>query len=407
MGLTGTWRSTATIGLAGALVAAGRAGDLEELVRGHTRFALELHRRAVAGAPTRNFFASPYSVSVALAMTYLGARGETAAEMKKALAQSVPDDRLEAAYDALRARLRAGSREVELAIANRLWGAKGYGFSAKFLDRVTRIHRGGLVPLDFRTAPEPARDEINGWIKKQTRGMIPELVPRSAIDPLTRLVLTNAIYFKGAWADEFSPERTRPAPFTRLGGETRDVPMMRRRDRYRYARIEELRAATLELPYRGEGLAMLLVLPDAADGLPALEAALTPEHLAQAARAASRREVELGLPRFSLTSDLSLREPLVAMGMVKAFDPDRADFLAMLEGEAGERLHISAAIHQARVEVTEKGTEAAAATAAIMAPGSAMPTPPIPFLCDRPFLFAIREPGTGELLFLGRLADPR
>jgi serpin B len=370
-----------------------------DIVTGSNRFALELYG-TLAKAPG-NRFLSPASLATALAMAYAGSDGATAEQMARVLHFPLPPDRLPGPFAAFQAGLIAAA-DGRLRIANRLWGRDDGAFLPGFL-AVTRESFGAeLAAVPFGTDPEAARRAINAWVEAQTEGKIRDLMPAGSIDGLTRLVLTNAVYFKGSWADPFPKAATREADFHLDGGATARVPLMSRQADYRHWAGDGLQA--LELPYAGGQLAMLVLLPDAVDGLPALERALTPENLARWTDGLRRRKVEVFLPRFAMSSQFALVDTLRAMGLTLPFDRQEADFSRIT---SGEDLYISAVIHKAFVDVNEEGTEAAAATGVAFGVRSMpVPQPPARFRADHPFLFAIRDTATGTLLFLGRVANP-
>lgn len=373
---------------------------LQRLSRANQSFALELFRQLQPGAG--NLFFSPHSLSVALAMTYAGARRRTAKQMAAALGFDLPREQLFPAFAALNARLASLQQEgLRLSEANSLYPQQGYPFRASFL-KILEQHFGvSVTPVDYVAQAEAARLRINAWVAERTANKIIELIKPGVLDSLTRLVLVNAIYFKGAWLAPFDPTRTRPQPFWFSADEQQPVPMMGRSGSYPYARVEG--AQLLELPYLGEQLAMLVILPDEKDGLPELQARLTQPNLESWLGGLRRTEVALWLPRFRLTSSFRLDKALVTLGMSDAFDPLKADFSGMTSDPVG--LFISAAIHQAFIEVNEEGSEAAAATAVVMSLRS-MPQPPVPFKADHPFIFVIRERESGAILFLGQVLNP-
>jgi serpin B len=359
-------------------------------------FAIRLHR-ALRTDGSDNLFVSPYSIATALAMTRVGAAGETAAELTQLLCPSVPAEDVDMAYMSL-TELLGSERDVRLAVANRIWGPLDEVFRDEFLALLTRCYGASLERLDFADA-DAARATINGWIATRTQGKISELIPPGLPAAATRLLLTNAVYFKGRWHEPFDPGSTRPAPF-HCQRDTIDVPTMQRRGTYPYARVPG--AQLLEMPYRGEQIAALVVLPDARDGLAGLEEALDGALLARWTQALAPALTDLSLPRFKAASAFELRHALADLGVRAPFGAG-ADF----SGMNGRRdLFIASVLHQAVVEVNEEGTEAAAATAVMMA-RKAAPPKVIPFVVDRPFLFAIRDRRTGVLLFLGRVGDPR
>lgn len=377
--------------------------DARAVVRGNNRFAFDLYHRLRA-ENSGNLFYSPCSISTALAMTYAGARGETATQMARALHFDLPPDRLHPAYRELTGRVLPAAAPGQtppyiLTIANRLWGQEGYDFLPDYL-RLTREQYGTeLAVLDFRKS-EAARGEINKWIEERTERKIADLIPPGAIDDMTRLVLTNAIYFKGDWAKPFEKRATEQADFHVAPEKTVKVPMMFRNDRLAYADLGH--SQLLMLPYSGDAVSMWVLLPKPGSGLAALEEQLTEENVAQWMNQARHQEVRVYLPRFRLTEQFELNGVLKALGMVDAFVPDRADF----SGMNGRRdLSINAVVHKAFVDVNEEGTEAAAATGVIVGVTSA-PAEPLVFRADRPFVFVIRDSATGSLLFVGRVVNP-
>ncbi|HET6880865.1 MAG TPA: serpin family protein [Pirellulales bacterium] len=349
-----------------------------------------------------NLFYSPASISTALAMAYAGSAGKTHDQLAQVLHFELADDRLHAGFGTLGLILNSGNKNYRLQMANRLWGAKNYPFSPEFLS-ATRTHYGaGLTQLNFVQA-ETARQTINGWIEQQTNGKIRDLVPPGAVDADTRLVLTNAIYFKGAWQDEFWKNATQPAVFHRSKTDETKVPMMHRSGHFGYGETKDLQL--LNLPYAGGDLSMIVLLPKPIDGLDHLERQLTAKNLGDWTAAAGERLVQVYLPKFKLTSDFQLGPALRSLGMNLAFSRE-ADFSRM---SSVEGLLLSDVIHKAFVDVSEEGTEAAAATAVPPAPSAAPvgePEKPVVFRADHPFVFLIRDNRTQALLFLGRLVSP-
>jgi serpin B len=375
---------------------------MSEVVRGNNRFALDLH--AKLRTQPGNLFYSPASISMALAMTYAGARGETAEEMAKVLHFPADQDQLHASFATLRKSLNepGGAGGYRLSVANRLWGQQGYHFLPDFLAITRESYAAELAPVDFAREPEQARRRINSWVEERTEGKIKDLVPAGVLDDLTRLVLTNAIYFKGDWTKPFPKAATKDDTFHVTSRKSTRVPLMFKRDDLRFWSGDGLKA--LELPYGKGELAAVLLLPDQIDGLPALEDQLTGDTLDRWLSRLRRRTVQVFLPRFNVTSAFSLRDVLRALGMKLAFDMDRADLFGI---SSQERLYISAAIHKAFVDVNEEGTEAAAATATVVAGRAVMPVKePVTFRADDPFLFLIRDSRTGSILFLGRVVNP-
>ncbi len=371
------------------------------LIRGNTEFAVDLYARL--RSQPGNLFLSPHSISTALAMTSAGAAGDTAAQMAATLHLPEEGD-VHAAFAALEAGLRAIQEKggVKMSTANSLWPDKASTFLPAFLDLCRKHYGAEITPQDFRGAPEAARKTINDWVSERTGGRIQNLLPPGVIDALTRMVLVNAIYFKGDWAVRFDPAKTEAAKFFAAGGE-RDVQMMHRRGSIRYATTDTLHL--VELPYAGNDLSMLVLLPREREGLPALEAGLTADKLTGWTKALRPRDVKLWLPRFKMEAQFSLKATLSAMGMADAFDMKKADFSGM---NGGKDLFIGAVVHKAFVEVNEAGTEAAAATAVVMQTRSAVRPvdEPAEFRADHPFLFFLRDMRTGAILFAGRLSDP-
>jgi serpin B len=379
------------------------AAAVDDLVEGNTQFALDLYGRLRA-QEDGNLFCSPYSISTALAMTYAGARGETADQMARTLYLKGPQNRVATAFGDLAQSLedQGGEDEpaaVELAIANRLWGQRGENFLDPFLQTVRAHYGGGFETLDFRTDLEQARKTINDWVAEQTRDKIQDLLQPGDLTPEIRLVLTNAIYFKGDWLTQFDPQKTRDQRFFIGGERTVSVPMMSLKSDFGLFESDDLQV--LEMPYDGERLSMVILLPRKRDGLADLEKALSAEKLNRWFDELAVRETQVILPRFKVTSRFDLGQTLKQMGMPLAFTPGAADF----SGMNGKRdLFIGKVIHQAWVEVDEQGTEAAAATAVgVMTTSIERPNL---FCADHPFLFLIRDRETGSILFLGRVVDP-
>lgn len=379
---------------------AGAAPDAAALVAGNSAFACDLYQKLRVSEG--NLFFSPYSVSAALAMTYAGARGETESQMAKTLRFSMNQD-VHPAFAELAASLatlqKAGS--VRLVIANSLWPQKSYPFLETYLTLIRKNYGVAITPLDFKADVEGARNTINAWVEKETQKKIKNLVPPGILDPLTRLVLVNAIYFRGKWQHPFTAQATRDAPFRLAKDNDVPVPMMTQQQKFRHADLESL--AVLELPYAGNELSMLILLPKEIEGLKQLEAGLSPEKINIWKSRMSVKEVNVFLPRFRMTCAFRLDNALVALGMPDAFSESKADFSGM-DGRPNW-LYIGVVLHKAFVDVNEEGTEAAAATAVVMKE-KMMATPPVMFRADHPFLFLIQEKQTGSILFMGRMADP-
>jgi len=372
--------------------------DDEALVAGNTQFALDLYARL--RTEDGNLFLSPYSVSTALAMTYAGARGETERQMAAVLHFTLEQEQLHPAFAVLESSVKtAGDGSgCTIYVANSLWGQQGYGFLAEFLALNRKHYGAAFSEVDFVRATEQARQTINMWVAQQTQQIIKELLQKGQLDPADVLVLTNAIYFKGDWVSRFDPQQTQDAPFQISATDQVIVPMMQQFGRFAFAAADEL--DLLELPYAGERLSMVLLLPKKVGGLPALEQSLSKENLDQWLGRLRQQPVRVSLPRFTLGSRFDLTKTLEAMGMSDAFSGSRADF----SGMTGRRdLFIGLVIHEAKVEVNEEGTEAAAATVVKMKRSA----PPAAFVADHPFLFLIRDKQTGSILFMGRVANPK
>ena len=405
--------STGTDGIALAISSAARPSTTPEEATGAAAevnaFGLDLFRRVATGSG--NVVVSPASIAIALAMARAGAKGETAAQMDRVL-RSFGSDADAAGVNALDQSLSALDRvydnwsggqgpppEVVLQLANAPFAQRDMALQPAYLDALATRFGAGLRLVDFQADPDGARRLVNAWVKAQTKGRIPALLSPPTITTLTRLVLVNTIYLKAPWLEPFDPKATTPEPFTRADGSTLSVPTMSARGSYGHAAGNGWWA--VELPYLGT-LALTIIVPD---DLSRFSAALTPAQLARITGALSPRPIALHLPRFGVdTGPISLADDLIAMGMPLAFDQQRADFSGITAEEA---LYISAVVHQANIDVDEKGTEAAAATAVIgstAGPGYQGPWPEL--RVDRPFLFALRDRATGAVLFLGRVTDP-
>lgn len=378
--------------------------DLQSLVEGNTAFALDLyqHIRGEEG----NLFFSPYSISLALAMTYAGAAGSTAEAMAKTLHFTLPPERLHPALNGLSQRLTTPGAPAnpeeppfELHIANALWGQKGEPFRSAFLDVLAENYAAGMQTLDFHSDPEGARQRINAWVAEQTRDKIRDLLQKGDITRQTRLVLTNAIYFKAAWRYPFKVEETREGDFILLNGQKVRVPMMHLNRELAYAEGEGYQAAAL--PYAGGDYEMVLLVPNAGQ-FASFEQNLSLQRLNEILERLTPVHLDLTLPRFRYEARLSLKEALPKMGMEIAFDPERADFTAMSEMPG---LYIGNVLHKGFVAVDEAGTEAAAATAVIMERTS-LPAQSATLRVDRPFIFLIRDHQSGSILFIGRVLQP-
>src|SRR5262245_31381482 len=372
---------------------------VQPTVEGSNAFAFDVYHRL--RARPGNLFLSPFSISTALAMTYAGAAGTTEAEMARVLRLPAQRADLPKAYATLLGSLEKGTAAggYRLNIANRLWGRRGEPFLTSFLKTTREGYGAGLEQMDFSDDPEGSRKTINDWVERKTEGKIADLLQSDSIDSLTKLVLINAIYFYGMWAVAFDSSQTRVGPFHLSQGSKVEVPLMNRMNEFAFAKLDGLSA--LEMPYKSGDVTMVVLLPDSVDGLAEMEKRLSAAALGTWLAVLKNQKVIVTLPRFRMTSEFVLNDVLAELGMTSAFDAAKADF----SGMNGKRdLFISLVIHKAFVEVNEKGTEAAAATAVVTRSVSiAMPPS---FRADHPFVFLIRDKVTGSILFLGRVVDP-
>jgi serpin B len=346
-------------------------------------------------------------------MTYAGARGETESQMAQVLGFSLSQQRVHTTFGALDKELNKAekTRGYELVVANALWGQKDYHFLKEFLDLTRLNYGGGLHSVDFTNATEKARQTINGWVEEKTKQKIKQLIAPGVLDKLTTLVLTNAIYFKGDWAAKFKEENTKFAPFHVVKYQTADdgpgepsgagtvqAAMMRQEGRFKYGEADNLQV--LVLPYKGNDLSMVVLLPKEVDALAELERSFTQDNLNRWLRHVHDTQVEVYLPKFKITTGpVELRDILAQIGLPAALSA--ADFSGMT---GSKELFISNVLHKAFVEVNEEGTEAAAATAVVMGRGRTQVMPV--FRADHPFAFMIRHNPTGSILFMGRVSNP-
>jgi serpin B len=375
--------------------------DQAALVDGNNAFAVDLYGQLCK--QNGNLFFSPESISTAFAMAFAGARGSTASEMAATFHFALPPDRLHPAMAALLSGLNSEHPGYQLRVADALWAEKDLRFLDDFLKLTASDYGAGFNRVDFKTAPEAVRGTINQWVEQKTEEKIKDLLPAGSINAATRLVLTNAIYFKGDWQSPFKKAATADEDFHLSAAQTVKTSLMHLTARFNYFNGGTFQA--LDIPYKSGELSMVVLLPNDVEGLAALEKSLTADALKQWAgqlRGGSR--VILTLPKFKMTESFQLSKTLSELGMGEAFQKNAADFSAM----TGKRdLWISAAIHKAYIDVDEEGTEAAAATGIVMRPSAvARLQPPIVFRADHPFLFLIRDNKSGGVLFMGRVADP-
>jgi serpin B len=407
-----------------AFAASLHAADFDLAASATNQLGTDLHRQLATG--DENLCLSPYSIQSALAMTFAGADGDTRTEMARVLHFPNDGDAIHASFAALQSSLNEMAKKTEkiakqsekvggpsepitVAIANRLFAQSDYEFRDSFQQLVKKFYGSPFETLDFRKNPEGERQHINQWVAEQTRDRIRDLIPQGGIKELTRLVLANAIYLKAPWSSEFNDAVTQPKAFHVHGGATVNVPTIAQRKKFGYAKRDGF--AVVALPYSGGELQFVILLPDEVNGLRELESKLTAEMLTQCAKLETR-DVDLELPKFKFEPPtIPLADNLKALGMKTAFDvpPGSANFDKMAARKANDYLAISEVFHKTFIAVDEKGTEAAAATAATftVAGIEKPPPPPIRVKVDRPFLFAIQHVPSGACLFIGRVTDPR
>jgi len=372
---------------------------IENVVNANNQFALDVYSEFKEEFENENIFFSPYSISVALTMTYEGAKGQTAEEMQSVLRVPKDDNLRRANFAKIINEINKEDKEYKLSTANALWPRTDFQLLKEYKNTIEKYYGGKATPLDYARYPEGSRQIINSWIEDKTEDKIKDLIPSGALDFSTVLVLTNAIYFKGAWALQFDPKETKEEDFRTGDGEIVKVPMMRlvgKDEKFNYAETEDLQI--LEMSYDGEDLSMLVILPKE-NKLEKVEKELSIEKLSEWKSMLKEQKVDIYIPKFKLETKYFMADTLKKMGMPTAFDSS-ADFSG-INGVKG--IWISKVIHQAFVDVNEEGTEAAAATAVIMI--EMAPTTP-EFQADHPFIFLIQEKETGNILFMGKVANP-
>jgi len=374
--------------------------EIKDIISANNQFALDLYSKVKD--QEENIFFSPYSLSIALAMAYEGAKNETAKEIENVFYFPKDNQGRRDSYFNLQNWLLRKNTQHEINVANALWPQKDFSFSDDYFNVISKYYQGLIESLDFVERPEQSRKRINEWVEAQTKGKIENLIAEGTISPLTRLILTNAIYFKGEWLQEFNEVNTKTDSFYIAPNESIRVEMMQRLDdEAKFPYYAENDFQVLEMPYSGEETSMLVLLPKERD-LTVLEEQLTVKNINHWQENLTKQRVKVYFPKFKLETKYFLKPVLGAMGMPKSFS-DSADF----SGITGQKdLFISEVIHQAFVEVDEKGTEAAAATGIVMEL-TAMPEEPVPvFRADRPFIFIIQEKETGTILFIGKVKNP-
>ena len=382
--------------------------QVQALAEGNTTFALDFYNQI--RDEDGNIIYSPFSISVALAMTMAGSAGSTETAMLDALRMGLPAEMVYPAYDALLLGIEdseaASSDDIEgspftLNIANSIWGQSGFSFKEPFLNILAQYFGAGLYTVDYVQAPEAAREAINGWVEDETMDKIKDLIPEGAIDQLTRLVLANAIYFKGSWYYPFNEAGTMAAPFDLLDGSQAEVDMMAMAGEHlMYAKGNGYQV--VQLPYMSNDFVMTLIVPDLGN-FEAFESGLTTDSYTEIVQEMEYKLVDLQMPKFDFESSINANDVLIALGMGEAFDSGLADFSGMTDED---RLFISDVLHKATITVDENGTEAAAATAVIMKLTAAMPEDALSLVVDRPFMFFIEHQPTSSILFMGRVVEP-
>ncbi|XP_026083776.1 leukocyte elastase inhibitor-like [Carassius auratus] len=396
---------------------------MEGLSAANTQFSLNLFKKISGGNASGNVFYSPISISSALAMVSLGAKGNTAAQMFKVLgftnppkpgaatpAPHVKEDQIHSSFNKLMSELKKPGAPYVLSLANRLYGEQSYQFVEKFLNDTKSYYKAELEEVDFMKKSEAARANINKWVEKNTQEKIKNLLPQGSVNDATKLVLVNAIYFKGNWEKKFPKEATRDGQFKLNKAHTKPVKMMHQESKFPLGFIPELNSQVLELPYVGKNLSMLIILPnkiqDETTGLQKLEKALTYEKLMEWTKPNKmlQEQVQVSLPTFKMEETYDMKSLLISMGMEDVFNEQKVNLSGM---SPNNDLVVSKVIHKAFVEVNEEGTEAAAATGVVILGATALkPEDPKIFIADHPFLFFIRHNPSNSILFYGRFCSP-
>jgi len=371
----------------------------DSVIDANNKFALDLYLKYKS--KEGNLFFSPYSISSALAMTYEGAKGKTAEEMQAVLHLPESKEKIRSDFVEIYNELNKEDKSYKLTTANALWAQEDYPFEENYFNTVEEYYSGKVTNLNFKTDLENSRVTINNWVEDKTEDKIKDLIPKGILSDLTRLVLTNAIYFKANWSDQFDAEDTRDGKFTLIYGDKVDVKMMNKESNFNYGETNDLKI--LEMNYLGEDLSMLIILPNLNSPI-VVEETLSKENIEKWKEDMKTEKVIVSLPKFKFETKYFMAKDLKEMGMPTAFTWPGANFTGM--SSTGE-LVISEVIHQTFVEVAEYGTEAAAATAVVMEVGASPPVDqPEVFNADHPFIFIIQQKDTGNILFIGRVSDP-
>ena len=385
------------------------SSKVEKLTKDNADFAFELYGELAKKKSGENFFYSPHSISSALAMTYAGAEGTSESQMKKALHFAMKEKELHHAFNKLDLLLekrasQTGQEEegspFKLNIANSIWGQKNYPFKTPFLDTLAKNYGAGLKAVDFEEKPEPARKAINEWVEKKTENKIKDLLPKGSINNLTRLVLTNAIYFKASWAHKFDKNATKKAQFTTGGGKKVSVDMMSLKEQHGLSYAKGSTWQAVELPYVGNKVSMVVLVPNSGE-FANVEKKLSGSWIKTLFGNLGGKAVELQMPKFDFKTKFSVKKMLQTLGMKAPFSAGEADLSDIADAE---QLFINDVIHQSFVAVDEKGTEAAAATAVTV--GTTSVPKFVNLTVDRPFIFMIRDRETDAVIFTGRVLDP-
>ncbi|XP_055480359.1 antithrombin-III [Psammomys obesus] len=380
-----------------------------ELSKANSRFATTFYQHlADSKNDNDNIFLSPLSISTAFAMTKLGACNNTLKQLMEVFKfdtiSEKTSDQIHFFFAKLNCRLyRKANKSSNLVSANRLFGDKSLTFNETYQDISEIVYGAKLQPLDFKENSEQSRLTINSWVANKTEGRIKDVIPQGAIDELTALVLVNTIYFKGLWKSKFSPENTRKEQFYKADGQSCQVPMMYQEGKFRYRRVAE-GTQVLELPFKGDDITMVLILPKAEKSLAKVERELSPELLQEWLDELSEVLLVVHMPRFRTEDSFSLKEQLQDMGLVDLFSPEKSQLPGIVT-EGRDDLYVSDAFHKAFLEVNEEGSEAAASTSVVIAGRSLNPNR-VTFKANRPFLVLIREVALNTIIFMGRVANP-